>query len=233
MPDNSDVAILDFPLRGTWTAMRTPATRVPSHGTDFLGQRFAFDFVQPGIRWLTPFGPNAWQHAWLVAPVTSFRCWNAPVFAAEAGRVLKAFDGWPDRRWVNALWQMARVRFGLKFRPIRMTADDWRPLCGNYVVTEGQSGVCLYAHLRQNSIIVREGDDVAAGAMLGTVGNSGNSAMPHLHFHLMDRFHVHAMGRPCAFRACERRHHGRWIAVPPAIPRRWERLRPASHGEEH
>jgi murein DD-endopeptidase MepM/ murein hydrolase activator NlpD len=33
---------------------------------------------------------------------------------------------------------------------------------------------------------VKPGDKVAAGQVLGLLGNSGNSDAPHLHFHVMD-----------------------------------------------
>ena len=38
--------MVDFPLRGEWIAPHTPGDKVPSHGTDILGQRFAFDFMK-------------------------------------------------------------------------------------------------------------------------------------------------------------------------------------------
>ena len=50
MPHRSDVQRepidVVFPLRGEWTAYHTPAERVPSHGTNELGQRFAYDFLR-------------------------------------------------------------------------------------------------------------------------------------------------------------------------------------------
>jgi hypothetical protein len=44
--DDQPATVVAFPLRGEWTAVNTPAERVPSHGTDQLGQRFAFDFLR-------------------------------------------------------------------------------------------------------------------------------------------------------------------------------------------
>jgi hypothetical protein len=39
--------IVDFPLRGErWVAENTPGDRIPSHGTDMLGQRFAYDLLK-------------------------------------------------------------------------------------------------------------------------------------------------------------------------------------------
>jgi hypothetical protein len=159
-------------------ALRTPAAGVPTHGTDFLGQRFAYDFVRPGLRRWTPFGAPALLHALAFAPVTSFAAWDAPVHAAAAGRVVVAADGYRDRSWLNAFWDLGRLRLAHRIRPVRITADDWRPLAGNYLLIEGEGGVTFYAHLRNGSLRVRQGDRVAAGDLIATVGHSGSRACP-------------------------------------------------------
>ncbi|HJS27439.1 MAG TPA: M23 family peptidase, partial [Actinomycetota bacterium] len=46
MGELDDPVVVGFPLRGEWAAATTPAHRIPSHGTDMLGQRYAFDFVR-------------------------------------------------------------------------------------------------------------------------------------------------------------------------------------------
>lgn len=56
---------------------------------------------------------------------------------------------------------------------------------GNFVVIDHNIDyVTLYAHLYD--IYVEEGQVVAAGAPLGTVGSTGNSTGPHLHFEIRD-----------------------------------------------
>jgi hypothetical protein len=37
--------IVEFPLRGEWLSPNTPGTRIPSHGTNRLGTRYAYDFI--------------------------------------------------------------------------------------------------------------------------------------------------------------------------------------------
>ncbi|MCA9876170.1 MAG: M23 family metallopeptidase [Thermomicrobiales bacterium] len=60
-------------------------------------------------------------------------------------------------------------------------------LFGNQIVLEIASGVyAIYAHVQQGSALVRAGDTVQAGDVLGKPGNSGSSASPHLHFQLSD-----------------------------------------------
>jgi murein DD-endopeptidase MepM/ murein hydrolase activator NlpD len=44
----------------------------------------------------------------------------------------------------------------------------------------------LFAHFKQFSIKVKQGDKVKLGQVLGLCGNTGNSAEPHLHFHLQN-----------------------------------------------
>lgn len=59
----------------------------------------------------------------------------------------------------------------------------WNAGYGNHVIVDHGNGyVTLYAHL--NSIFVRPGESVARGQQLGTVGNTGNSTGPHLHFEI-------------------------------------------------
>lgn len=52
------------------------------------------------------------------------------------------------------------------------------------VVDHNIDYITLYAHL--NEVYVREGDVVGQGQILGTVGSTGNSTGPHLHFEIRD-----------------------------------------------
>ena len=44
----------------------------------------------------------------------------------------------------------------------------------------------MLAHLKRGSIVVKVGDNVKRGQLLGKCGNSGNSSEPHLHYHLQN-----------------------------------------------
>lgn len=226
MLDLSDAVVVDFPLRGEWRALNTPADRVPSHGTDFLGQRYAIDFVRMdagGTYYYPGEGGAVLRHLTVGLPASAFFAWDQPVHAAFPGRVLTVMDGWPDRERVR--WLLEFVRAGVVPPRVR-DAGDLRPLAGNYVMVEGAEGIGFYAHLRAGSVRVRRGQDVAAGEVLGTVGNSGNSTMPHLHFHLMDAPDpFQADGVKCAFRGYARWTGAAWDAVEQGVPGLLERVR--------
>lgn len=84
---------------------------------------------------------------------------------------------------------VAAVRDGMD-EPLRISqhaahlpAED----AGNYVALRLPDGrFAFYEHLRKGSIRVRVGDKVATGQVLGSLGFSGESRGPHLHFHVAD-----------------------------------------------
>lgn len=67
----------------------------------------------------------------------------------------------------------------------KVVMQAFQARAGNYVVLQiaGADRAEAYMHLRQPAI-VQEGDDVAAGAQLGEVGDTGDADGCHLHFEL-------------------------------------------------
>lgn len=60
-------------------------------------------------------------------------------------------------------------------------------LTGNTIVLETQDGeFILFAHLKEGSIVVEEGQELRQGDLMGQCGNSGNSTEPHLHLSLQN-----------------------------------------------
>ena len=51
-------------------------------------------------------------------------------------------------------------------------------------IVNGQTYYSRYAHLTQNSIVVKVGDSVGAGEKIAKMGSSGNSTAPHLHLEI-------------------------------------------------
>ena len=60
-------------------------------------------------------------------------------------------------------------------------------LTGNTIVLEtSKEEYLLFAHLKENSITVREGQFVRQGSVMAKCGNSGNTTEPHLHLSLQN-----------------------------------------------
>ena len=225
----SEPIVVHFPLRGMWTAYHTPADKVPSHGTDQLGQRYAYDFVRIDSEhegW--KFCRRSMRRYYFVgAPLDDFYAWGAPIHAPFDAQVVAAKDGWPERNPVHFVRDLAVViKNALTFDPKKPQA--LRMVLGNYVVLKmaGTDVYALIAHARTRSVRCREGTDVRLGEHLADVGHSGNSTAPHLHFQLMDRPDLlQAVGLPCAFSEFEVLRHGEWSRVTAAVPRKRELVR--------
>jgi len=57
---------------------------------------------------------------------------------------------------------------------------------GNYVVVDHGNGYkTLYAHMLNNSVVVKAGQKVTQGQKLGTMGSTGRSTGTHLHFEVI------------------------------------------------
>jgi len=94
---------------------------------------------------------------------------GVPVLAAAPGRVLRRRNNMTDRLVLSA-----KDRATLKGRD-----------CGNGVVIDHGGGwETQTCHLRQGSIVVKPGDNVARGQKIGLVGISGRTAFPHLHINI-------------------------------------------------
>ena len=223
MVDVEEDNVVEFPLRGEWTAINTPAYRIPSHGTNMLGQRYAFDFIRISrkpMRYLS--SKNTLYHVFGHVSVTDCFGWAQPVYSPCDGEVIEAHDGWPDITELNSL----RDSYNLLFHPPRINPDDMRPVAGNHVIIRSERFSVLLAHLRNGSVKVAEGRHLKTGDLIGEVGNSGNTTGPHLHFQLMrDDDPMTAVGVPCRFRFYERFTNKDWEKVTNGIPGKLERIR--------
>ncbi len=72
---------------------------------------------------------------------------------------------------------------------------------GNSVVIKTNNDeYLLFAHFKQYSVKVKEGEAVRQGQVLGLCGNSGNSSEAHLHFHIQNTEDMNvATGVKCFF----------------------------------
>lgn len=216
-------------------AVTTPAHRVPSHGTDMLGQRYAFDFVKVDRRAGVHMHPaSSWRTETIGGRTRECYAWGEPIHAPFDAEVVWASDGMPEREWILPIAEFGRM---LK-NAATFTPDKLPSIMGNHVVLQAvdargtaDGGTARevfagFAHLAPGTVAVEAGQRVSTGDVLGRVGHTGNSTAPHLHFQLMDSADLMtANGIPCAFRAYDVERDGAWVPVAGGVPGRRERIR--------
>jgi peptidase M23-like protein len=168
------------PVRGRWSAINSPADKVPSHGLHAYGQTYGIDFVH------VPEGTYELRLGWSPAtrPPDHYPGFGEPVVAPADGTVVRVHDSERDHRsrssWPGLLLWFAEGFFRELSGPDR--------ILGNHVVIEIAPGAyAVVAHLKRRSVTVRKGDRVRAGDTIAECGNSGSSTEPHVHFQVMDR----------------------------------------------
>ena len=177
MGELDNPVVVAFPLRGEWSVERSPAYRIPSHGTDLLGQRYAYDLVRtdhrPGFH-LHPAGTLRW----LLIGGRTRDCygWGQPVHAAFDGVIVQAVDGVAERQWLHLVresWLAVKTTVGFARRGL-----DPARLAGNHVIMATAGTYALYAHLAPGSVAVTRGQRVGVGEVLGRVGHTGELDRP-------------------------------------------------------
>jgi Peptidase family M23 len=225
MTGELDGAVLvDFPLQDEhWVAVNTPGDRIPSHGTDMLGQRFAYDLLKVDARRGLRDHPAGILRR-LVVGVRTQDCyaWGADIYAPFDGEIVRASDGVAERKWIHPLRELVLI---LK-NAVAFSADQLPSILGNHVLMRSGDVFAGFAHLTPGSVAVETGQTVQNGDLLGRVGHTGNSTSPHLHFQLMDSSDLmHAKGVPCAFRSYDVLRNGRWEKVESGVPGKIDRIR--------
>jgi len=227
MMDSCEPIVVEFPLRGEWLSPNTPGTKIPSHGTNQLGERYAYDFIQ--VDWER----NGWsayrvsfpQYLLFGVPLSEYYCWGQEVYAPCDGVVVQAEDGYKERERTNLLSDTYNAyKNAHYFDPKK---DDIQSIAGNYIIIKvGDQVYAALVHLQTGSIQVTVGQSIKKGEIIGRVGHSGNSFAPHLHFQLMDSSNIaSANGLPCAFEQYEIFQDGKWKKEVNGIPTDKDRIR--------
>lgn len=165
--------LIDPPLRGIWKAIKSPGHH-----------RFAYDFAASGKDGKL-FSVSAVRLLIGKTAVENSYGWSQPVFSPVDGKVVSASDGWPDRLNVNLVWDLITV-FAMSVLQAQKVREDLRVFAGNYIIIASEDYYVLLAHLRKDSVLTASDQLVAQGQQLANVGNSGNSAAPHLHLQVND-----------------------------------------------
>lgn len=197
---------ISLPFEGLWLARNSPARRVPSHGTDLLGERYAIDFIGVDKRGRTA-DTRDWRTLLATEPVERFFAYGRPILAPADGTVVVAHDGEADH--VGRRSQLALVPYALgQAGRLRQGVGA---IAGNYLIIALRDSGAFVAlvHLRAGSTRVAAGEVVTAGQQVAACGNSGNSTQPHVHVQVMDSADLSvARGVPIAFRRFRERPSG-------------------------
>lgn len=130
---------------------------------------------------------SLWPDSWNVMAAA-----QVEVVAAAPGVIVLKNDGNPDRS-------------------CKLNADaPWNAV----YVQHDDGSISWYGHLKQGSVTPKAlGQRVEAGEFLGTVGSSGNSSGPHLHFEVYNA--AHALVDPYAGPCNTKNAESWWAAQPP------------------
>jgi hypothetical protein len=143
-------------------ATRHTRAALPVNGRVWIAQRYAVDWEQLNASGSIYSGPQQ--------KLESYAIFGKPAIAVADALVESVIDGQPEQTPGKY--------------PTNITVAD---ADGNSVILDlGEHRYALYAHMQPGSIKVHRGDRVKLGQVLGLVGDSGNSVVPHLHFHVMD-----------------------------------------------
>lgn len=217
---------IEFPLRGEWTAPTTPAKKIPSHGTDQMGLRYAFDFVRADGKDLhKEYDAGFWRFFLFGVPLERFYCYGEKIYAPCDGEIVELVDGIRERKTVHWVRESFRaVKNALTFDE---NNDEYSLIAGNYLVMKCSDEIYMaFVHLKTDSITVSLNEKIKQGTLLGRVGHSGNSTSPHLHFQVMDSADIkNSRGLPCCFEEYEVYQNGEWKTVHGQIPSWDERIR--------
>src|ERR687894_528471 len=170
----ADPVAVEPPLAGEWAMLAGGRSALVSHHHPTPIVSEDVDFVRLDEEGRGHDGDPKREKSWYG--------FGEPVLAPADGTVVSVGDVHPDEP-VGNLGQ--------------------KPSYGNHVLLDiGGGRYAVLAHLQQGSSRVSEGERVRVGQQIAAVGDSGDSLVPHLHFHVQDSpdFSEQVLTLPVVFR---------------------------------
>lgn len=167
-----NITKLSLPFNGEWTIIWGGDTKELNYHVESEAQKNAFDIVITNDK-----GSSFKTDGKTNEDYYSF---GKELFAPCDGEIVLVVDGIKDNKpgVLNPIY-----------------------IPGNTVIIKtAQNEYLFFAHFKQNSIKVKQGEKVNKGQLLGLCGNSGNSSEAHLHFHIQNIEDINqASGVKCYF----------------------------------
>lgn len=149
---------LQLPFNGKWYVVWGGDTKELNYHVESQAQKNAFDILIIDKDSNTHTGDGTKNE--------QYYAFGKEVLAPVAGEVVLAVDGIHDNKpgVMNPIY-----------------------VPGNTVIIKSTENEYLFfAHFKQGTVKVKQGDKVKAGQILGLCGNSGNSSEAHIHFHIQN-----------------------------------------------
>jgi murein DD-endopeptidase MepM/ murein hydrolase activator NlpD len=161
-----------LPFKDEWTVIWGGDTKELNYHVESQAQKNAFDIV------ITDTGGKSYKTDGIKNE--DYYAFGKELFAPCDGEIVLAVDGVKDNK-------------PGEFNPVYIPGNT-------VIIKTGNNEYLFFAHFKQCSIKVTEGQKVKKGQLLGLCGNSGNSSEPHLHFHLQNTENMNvATGVKCYF----------------------------------
>jgi len=211
---------LQIPVHAFFTCPNTPGSKIPSHGINNFGVEYAIDFVivDDNAKTQKPYRSSLFTYITKGLSLLDFYGWGIDIYSPVKGIVAQVVDGVGERNPVNIVNDL---RYSARItRAYNDSLVDTLYLLGNSVIikTEKLEYVVL-AHLQKNSILVNSGQSVDVSTVIGKLGHSGNSTMPHLHLQAMDDLDFRkAKGIPIIFSQYYVIENGNRVDIRASIP---------------
>ena len=213
--------IVEPPLIGVYISPNTPGSKVPSHGTSGFGEEYAIDFVmiKENDVFKKPYRKSFLEYLFKGLQLSDFYGWGKKVYSPVNGEVIEIENNISERNPVNIFRDLKNA--------IDVTNDNIKnisspkKITGNYVMLKmTDNEYALLVHLKKGSVSVKVGQKVKIHDVLGELGYSGNSTMPHLHMQFMDSsdFSI-AKGIPFVINSYKLKKNNKWVRISNSVPK--------------
>ncbi|MFA6846434.1 MAG: M23 family metallopeptidase [Sphaerochaetaceae bacterium] len=213
--------IVSPPLSGVYISPNTPGSKIPSHGTSGFGEEYAIDFVMINEydKFKKPYRKSFFEYLFKGLQLADFYGWGQEVYSPVNGEVVEIENNISERNPVN-IFKDYKNTIDVTNDYIKNGASS-KIITGNYVMIKmADDAYALLVHLKQGSVSVRVGQKVKAHEVIGELGHSGNSTMPHLHMQFMNSkdFSI-AKGLPFVFDTYKIKNNKKWITIRNSTPK--------------
>jgi murein DD-endopeptidase MepM/ murein hydrolase activator NlpD len=149
---------LQLPFKEEWTVFWGGDTKELNYHVEHIAQKNAFDIVITNEKGKS-FRTDGKTNE-------DYYAFGKELYAPCDGEIVLVVDGVKDNK-------------PGEFNPVYVPGNT-------VIIKTANEEYLFFAHFKQHTIKVAEGQKVKQGQVLGLCGNSGNSSEPHLHFHIQN-----------------------------------------------